>query len=106
VANRTNVVFTDDSEEKWRQLDSQVNEYPGQQYFKAIGVGGDDFVQAMTACVEEVVGKVHEECVAARPSSKGKYISVTLGPVWVQTPDDVLQIYNKMKQDGRLRYFI
>lgn len=30
VANTTNIVLgTDDSEEKWRELDSQVNEYPG-----------------------------------------------------------------------------
>lgn len=30
VANTTNIVLgTDDSEEKWRELDNQVNEYPG-----------------------------------------------------------------------------
>jgi hypothetical protein len=33
VANTTNVVLgTDDSVEKWRELDSQVNEYPGKNH--------------------------------------------------------------------------
>jgi len=107
VSERTNVIFgTDLSEEKWRELDSQVNEYPGQQTFKAIGVGGDDFVVAMIACVEAVIGKVHNECVSRRLSAKGNYISVTVGPVWVEKPDQLLDIYNKMKEDGRLKYFI
>ena len=59
----------------------QVNEYPGQRTFKAIGTGDQAFVAAMTACVEEVVGKVHEECISSRLSTKGNYISVTGG--WV-----------------------
>jgi hypothetical protein len=34
VANTTNIVLgTDDSEEKWRELDSKVNEYPGRSNF-------------------------------------------------------------------------
>ena len=56
---------------------TQVNEYPGQRTFKAIGTGDQAFVVAMTACVEEVVGTVHEECISSRLSTKGNYISVT-----------------------------
>lgn len=55
----------------------QVNEYPGQRTFKAIGTGDQDFVAAMTACVSSVVGTVHAECVQHRLSAKGNYISVT-----------------------------
>jgi putative lipoic acid-binding regulatory protein len=165
---------------------TQVNEYPGQRTFKAIGTGDQAFVVAMTACVEEVVGTVHEECISSRLSTKGNYISVTgeggalsvarahvwhsahstacparipavlsghvggmsaaccvgrkgawagrqagsfarrawprpllgscprplpcpacpaVGPVWVETPDQMLQIYEKMRADGRLRFF-
>lgn len=62
----------------------QVNQYPGQRTFKAIGSGGDDFVASMTQCVATVVGTVHQECVNQRLSSGGKYISVTVGPVWVR----------------------
>lgn len=36
-----------------------------------------DFVAAMTNCVERVVGTVHAECVQQRLSAKGNYISVT-----------------------------
>ena len=75
----TNVILdaTPESADKWRELDQQVNEYPGQRTVKAIGSGGDDFVAAMTRCVESVVGTVHAECIAQRPSSKGNYVSVT-----------------------------
>jgi putative lipoic acid-binding regulatory protein len=84
----------------------QVNEYPGQRTFKAIGAGGDDFVVSMTGCVEAVVGSVHVECVNTRLSAGGKYVSVTVGPVWVETPDQVLEIYNRMRADDRLKYFL
>ncbi|KAI7843124.1 hypothetical protein COHA_003295 [Chlorella ohadii] len=105
-SSSNNVIMdTTSDESKWRELDMQVNEYPGQRTFKAIGTGDQDFVAAMTNCVERVVGTVHAECVQQRLSAKGNYISVTVGPVWVETPDQVLQIYENMKADGRLRFF-
>jgi putative lipoic acid-binding regulatory protein len=69
----------------------QVNKYPGQRTFTAIGTGGDDFKATMLAAVEGVVGSVHVECVSQRPSSGGKYLSVRIGPVWVQDADQVRQ---------------
>lgn len=39
--------------------------------------------------VESVVGTVHMECISQRPSSKGQYISVKIGPVPVQNPEQV-----------------
>ncbi|KAL4423278.1 hypothetical protein ABPG77_004547 [Micractinium sp. CCAP 211/92] len=106
VPQGNNVILdTTNDEDKWRELDMQVNEYPGQRTFKAIGTGDQDFVLAMTACVESVVGKVHEECIGQRLSAQKNYISVTIGPVWVESPDQVLQIYENMKADGRLRFF-
>lgn len=68
---------------------SQVNKYPGQRTFTAIGTGGADFRATMLAAVESVVGTVHMECVSERPSSGGKYVSVRIGPVWVQNADQV-----------------
>lgn len=69
---------------------AQVNTYPGYRSFKAIGVGGGAFVQAMVGAVESVTGEsVHEECVQERPSSKGSYISVTVGPVLMHNRDQV-----------------
>lgn len=67
----------------------QVNKYPSQRVFTAIGTGGDDFKDKMKKAVEDVVGTVHLECVSERPSSGGKYVSVRIGPVWVETADQV-----------------
>ena len=44
---------------------------------------------AQVAAVESVVGQVHYECIAEKHSSKGAYISVTIGPVWVENGDQV-----------------
>ena len=49
---------------------------------------------------------VHEECVAVRPSATLKYASVTIGPVWVTSADQVLAIYAAMRADERLRFFL
>lgn len=56
----------------------------------AIGVGGEAFAASMRGAVEGVLGRVHEADVSLRPSSAGKYISVTVGPVLVENGDQVL----------------
>ena len=55
----------------------------------AIGVGGEGFAASMRSAVEGVVGQVREESVSLRPSSAGRYISVTVGPVLVESGDQV-----------------
>ena len=67
----------------------QVNQYPGHRDFKAIGSGGDDFKQTIVRAVEDIVGPVNQDRVMERPSSQGKFISVTLRDVKVQNPDQV-----------------
>lgn len=71
----------------------QVNKYPCQRVFNAIGTGGDDFKAKMMQAVESVVGTIHVECVSERPSSGGKYVSVRIGPVWVENADQVGALY-------------
>jgi putative lipoic acid-binding regulatory protein len=71
------------------QTDIQVNQYPGRRDFKAIGSGGEDFKQTIIRAVEDVVGPVKEDRVVQRPSSQGKFISITLKDVKVQNPDQV-----------------
>lgn len=69
---------------------AQVNEYPCQRSFKCVGLADDSFREAMVQSVEEVIGtKIHPESVNIRPSSKGKYISVQIGPVIIKTPEQV-----------------
>jgi putative lipoic acid-binding regulatory protein len=68
---------------------TQINKYPAQRTFTAIGSGGEEFAKTMVAAVESVVGGVHMECIAQTPSSGNKYLSVRIGPVWVKNADQV-----------------
>lgn len=88
------VLGNDMSEATWREMDKKLNKYPGFRTFSAIGnddEGDVSFRAAMIAAVERVLGAgaVHIECVSQRPSSQGKYLSVRVGPVAVQNPDQV-----------------
>eukprot|EP00879_Flechtneria_rotunda_P009868 GHRR01010320.1.p1 GENE.GHRR01010320.1~~GHRR01010320.1.p1 ORF type:complete len:167 (+),score=33.02 GHRR01010320.1:240-740(+) len=94
------------SEAEWRKIDKKVNKYPGQRTFTAIGTGGDDFKAAMLSAVWLVVGTVHQECVSERPSSGGKYISVRIGPVWVESADQVVEVFRNMREDSRLKWYM
>ncbi|BDA42443.1 hypothetical protein COCOBI_03-3330 [Coccomyxa sp. Obi] len=109
IAQTRNFVLgpSDNSEEAWRALDEKVNTYPGQRTFKAIGVGGGAFVDSMLGAVEGVIGSaIHEESVQSRPSAKGSYVSVTIGPVTVQNRDQVVRIYAAMREDERLKWYM
>jgi hypothetical protein len=64
--------------------------------FSAIGSDEESFRKAMIAAVEAVVGPVHEECVVQTPSKGGKYVSMRIGPVWVQNPDQVREMLGLM----------
>ena len=66
----------------------QVNSYPDERTFKAIG-SGIDFADKIVQAVASVTGSQGQERVVCRPSAGGKYISVTIGPVLVQTPEQV-----------------
>ena len=91
---------------EWEQLDQHINDYPGERTFKAIGFGGDEFVKAMRECVESVLGDLDDSVVQTKESSGGKYISVTFGPVVVETPEQIKDIYGKMQEDGRMKFFL
>ncbi|RYR17001.1 hypothetical protein Ahy_B03g061815 [Arachis hypogaea] len=41
--------------DEWLALDQKVNSYPSVRGFTAIGIGGDDFVQAMVLAVQSVI---------------------------------------------------
>jgi putative lipoic acid-binding regulatory protein len=102
AAARKLVLGGNDSEEKWRELDEKFNEYPDLRTFKGIGEAGADpglFTRAVIAAVESVVGPVDEaKQVSVRDSSGGKYVSVTVGPVTVNSGDEVVQIYAAMRE--------
>lgn len=100
------VLGNDLSEESWRDLDSKVNKYPGQRTFTAIGTGGVEFESDMVAAVASVLGPIHSDFVSSRPSSKGAYVSVRIGPVWVTSAEQVISIYTTMKGNPRLKWYM
>lgn len=106
VAAGNNLVLGgDNSLEKWRELDAKVNEYPTGRVFKAIGSGGDDFVRSMASAIKSVT-HVDDIPSSARPSAKGNYISATLGPVMMESSDQVVKVYERMREDRRLRWYL
>lgn len=111
VAQTTNVVMggtvSGTSDEEWKALNEKVNSYPTTVNFTAIGSGGDDFVQAMVGAVESVLQcPVPEDEIKLSMSSKGKYVSVRIGPVAVDSSDQVQAVYRAMKRDDRMKYFL
>ncbi|KAF8408424.1 hypothetical protein HHK36_007576 [Tetracentron sinense] len=111
VGQTTNVVIggtvTDDSTNEWLALDQKVNSYPTVRGFTAIGTGGDDFVQAMVVAVESVLQQpIPEGHVRHKLSSRGKYVSVNIGPVQVVSSEQVQAVYNAMRRDDRMKYFL
>uniref|UniRef100_A0A6N2K2L8 Aminotransferase class V domain-containing protein n=1 Tax=Salix viminalis TaxID=40686 RepID=A0A6N2K2L8_SALVM len=108
VGQTTNVVIdgtvADDSTNEWLALDKKVNSYPTVRGFTAIGTGGDDFVQAMVIAVESVTQQtIPEGQVRQKVSSRGKYVSVNIGPVQVVSSEQVLAVYNAMRRDDRMK---
>ncbi|PPD80383.1 hypothetical protein GOBAR_DD22701 [Gossypium barbadense] len=123
----------DDSTNEWLALDQTVNSYPCVRGFIAIGTGGDDFVRAMVVAVESVLQQPIPESyritanislkdfvagcstryfkkwqgrVRRRVSSRGKYVSVNIGPVQVVSSEQVQAVYNAMRRDNRMKYFL
>ncbi|GER56384.1 hypothetical protein STAS_34113 [Striga asiatica] len=111
VGQTTNVVMggtvTDDSTNEWLALDQKVNSYPTARGFTAIGTGGDDFVHAMVVAVESVLQHpIPQGQVKQKISSGGKYVSVNIGPVQVVSSEQVQAVYNAMRRDDRMKYFL
>nr|XP_017222933.1 PREDICTED: uncharacterized protein LOC108199568 isoform X2 [Daucus carota subsp. sativus] len=102
IGQTTNVVIggtvTDDATNEWLTLDQKVNIYPTVRGFTAIGTGGNDFVQAMVVAVETVLKQpIPEGQVKQKLSSGGKYISVNIGPVHVDSSEQILSLRNTVR---------
>ncbi|XP_004237565.1 uncharacterized protein [Solanum lycopersicum] len=111
VGQTTNVVIGgtvhDDSTNEWLALDKKVNSYPTERGFTAIGTGGDDFVHSMIVAVESVIQQpVPQGQVKQKLSSGGKYVSVNIGPIQVVSSEQVQAVYEAMKRDVRMKYFL
>ena len=58
-------------------------------------------MQTMVRAVEDVIGPVKEDRVLKRPSSNGKFVSVTLRDIKVQNADQVRGYAQDMTAHGR-----
>ena len=90
-----------------QEVDEAINEYPCKRVFTAIGLQDDDFRDSMVKCVETALNCcVHPEAIVVKPSSGGKYASIRIGPVIVSSADEVVAVFNSMKADERLKWFL
>ncbi|KAL7604585.1 hypothetical protein Lser_V15G16528 [Lactuca serriola] len=107
----TNMIFgdtvIDGSSGEWLTLSQKLDTYPSVRRFTAIGIGGNDFVQSMILAVESVIQHpVQQEHVKQRVSSGGKYVSVSIGPIQVVSREHVRAVYNAMRGDDRIKFFL
>lgn len=109
VGKTTNMVIggtvKKDSESEWNAIDQKVNVYPMVRDFTAIGTGGDEFVQAMVQAVESIT-ETPVPKVTKKLSSQGKYVSVKIGGITVTSSEQVRAVYDAMRKDVRMKYFL
>lgn len=90
-------------------MDEKVNEYPTSRTFKAIGQG-QDFAELMVAAVEKATTRAVDRRfqVVKRPSKEGKYLSVSIRSVSVESGMQVLDVFREMKSAGgtQLKFII
>ncbi len=76
----------------------QHHQFPGEYMFKAIGFGGEDFVERARLATESVLGPLKPgDRVSSRPSSGKRYTSVTL-EVAVASAQQVLEVYTALRK--------
>lgn len=80
------------------ELLERHHQFPGTYMFKVIGLGGADFAEEVALAAERVLGPLDREaCLWTRPSSGGKYLSVTL-EAELASAQQVLDTYAALKQ--------
>ena len=84
----------------------EVNTYPCERKFQAIGEGGDEFVADIVKLVEGAVGrKVDPEKVSQRESRKAKYVSANV-ILTLESGEEVIAIYSALKSDPRVKWYL
>lgn len=80
------------------ELLDRHHQFPCLYMFKVIGFGGAGFAEDVAAAAEGVLGPLDREaCLRTRPSSGGKYLSVTL-EVEAASARQVLDLYVALKK--------
>jgi putative lipoic acid-binding regulatory protein len=83
-----------------RELLESVHKFPGTFVFKAIGRGEGDFPATVVSVVRSALGLEFDPPFETRETPGNRHVAVTVTP-WVETSDQVLQIYEQIREiDG------
>ena len=89
------------SREESLKLLEQFHDFPCAYMFKVIARGREDLAAEVRRQAEGVLGPLMEEgSVRSRPSSKGKYLSVTV-EAELASAEQVLAVYEALRQVWR-----
>lgn len=80
-------------------------EYPTYYTFKAMGLAGPALRQAVVGHVSAVLGAVDDAQVTVRPSSAGKYESVSV-QVYLRSEDERRRVYEAFHGDKGIVWYV
>ena len=79
--------------------------YPTHYTFKAMGLAGPELKARIVQHVSAVLGPVEEGAISVRPSSAGKYESVSVH-VFLQSEDERRRIYEAFHGDKSIVWYV
>ena len=79
--------------------------YPTFYTFKAMGLAGPDLKARILQHVSSVLGPVEEGSVTVRPSSAGKYESISVH-VYLRSEDERRRIYEAFHGDKTIVWYV
>ena len=81
-----------------------VLKFPTEYTFKAFGPEGDRFIAEVKRAVS-VVLPVSEHSLKIRPSSGGKYVSISI-LLWLESRDQLIAIYKQLQSVQEIKYIL
>lgn len=78
-----------------------MHTFPGKYVFKAIGKVEDDFTTRIVAVVRDELQQTFDAPYQTRETAGGRHVSVTIEP-WVESPEQVLAVYDRIKSEAGL----
>ncbi len=79
------------------KLLEEHHQFPGPYTFKVIGLWEDEFVSAVKEAAEGVLEKPEDCKLSTRPSSKGRYVSISLDTN-MRDSAQVLDMYTALRK--------
>jgi putative lipoic acid-binding regulatory protein len=80
-------------------------DYPTHYTFKAMGLAGAEFVARVRGLVESVMGKLADDALVERPSSGGKYVSVSIH-CFLENEDQRRAVYHAFHGEKSIVWYV